>query len=101
MPFSDKGMANLLSMSKLIDDGNRILIDTSVDDDVRVFTKDDRNVVFKRSKNGSHCHDTENRQLNFMSSQHENSLMCTASQIKKAKVARDSYQMVGYPSLDD
>ena len=61
VPFSDEGIANLLSMEKLIDAGFRITMDTDKEDAINVYTKDNRIIKFTHSKNGLYFHDTEDR----------------------------------------
>ena len=60
VPFSKEGIANLLSMAKLVDNGFRIYMDTNVDDAIYVYTLDKRVNKFIQSRNGLYFHDTEN-----------------------------------------
>ena len=101
VPYSNEGIANLLSMAKLVDKGFRVQMDTAIEDAIRVHTNDGRVIKFKRSNNGLYFHDTANRQMAFMNSQYENAQLYTQRQIRRAKAARDLYQMIGYPSLND
>ena len=87
VPFSDEGIANLLSMAKLIDAGFRITMDTDKEDAINVYTKDNRIIKFTHSKNGLYFHDTEDRKMTFLNSQYENSLLYSHRQVKEAKVA--------------
>ena len=102
VPFSEEGIANLLSMAKLIDDGFRIFIDTDIEDAIFVYTPNGRVNKFIRSKNGLYYHDTTNRKdISFMNSQLENSQIYTRRQIQRAREARNLYQMLAYPSIND
>ena len=51
VPFSEDGIANLLSMAKLVDAGFRVFIDTAIEDAILLYTKDGRVIKFNRSKN--------------------------------------------------
>ena len=101
VPFTNDGIANLLSMAKLVDQGFRVYIDTDVEDAILVFKPDGRIIKFERSDNGLYYHDTKNRQVSLMNSQYENSMMYTRRQVYKAREARNLYQMMGYPSVND
>ena len=101
VPFSEYGIANIVSMAKLIDDGFRVVMDTSESDSIQVFTKDGHILTFERSKNGLYYHDTCNRQMTFMNSQKANAQYYMKQQIEWARRARNLYQMIGYPSLND
>ena len=102
VPFSKQGIGNLLSMVKLFDDGFRIYIDTDIKDAIHVHTPNGQVNKFIQSKNGLYFHDTENRKnISFMNSQLENSIKYTRCQIEHAKLARNVYQMLAYPSMAD
>ena len=101
VPFSNEGITNLLSMTKWIDSGFRIKMDTDIENAVDVYTNNNRIIKFTRSKNGLYFHDTEDRQMVFLNSQYENSLLYTCRQVKEAKIARDLYRKMSYPSIND
>ncbi len=82
VPFSENGIANLLSMAKLVDDGFRIYCDTYIEDAIYVDTPNNGMRKFIRSKNCLYFHDTENRQhTTFFNSQIENEKLYKKRQI--------------------
>ena len=102
VPYSDEGIANLVSLGQLVKQGYRIVMDSAIDDAIQVYTPDGKRMLrFAQSKNGLYYHDTENRQVVMMNSQLENSEFYTKRQVQRAKQARNLYQMIGYPSIND
>ena len=102
VPFTDSSITNLTSMAKLVDQGYGIFVNTDVEDAIKVRSPDHKRIIkFERSKNGLYFHDTGNRQVTFLNSQLENSQQYTKRQIERAKEARNLYQMIGYPSIND
>jgi len=102
VPFTDNSITNLTSMAKLVDQGCSVYVNTDEEDAIKVKNPEgDRIIKFERSENGLYFHDTQNRQIIFLNSQKENSQQYTKRQVAKAKEARNLYQMIGYPSIND
>ena len=62
-------------MKKLIDTCFIITIDTDVENVINMCISNNRIVKFTRRKNGLYFHGTEDCQMSFLNSQHENSLL--------------------------
>ena len=89
-------------MAKLVDQGYGIYVNTDIEDAIQVRSPDRKRIIkFERSENGLYFHDTRNRQIIFLNSQLENSQKYTKRQIERAREARNLYQMIGYPSIND
>ena len=66
IPFSENGIANLMSVSKLIDQGFRIYMDSAVEHVMYVERENGNTRTFNRSKNGLFYHDPTDPSMVFM-----------------------------------
>jgi hypothetical protein len=97
--FNKDGIANILSMS-LIKKKFPVRYDSTVGDQF-IVSKPDKDVIFAASSSGLYYHDTTNRAVILVTTVKENKEGFTDREFTRAKSARRSLGLVGYPSPRD
>ena len=97
--FSDHGVKNLLCMTKLVNQGFRIGMNTDIQRATKVFTPQSTMLTFERRVNGLYFHNFKNQQVVMLYSQYENRFKIHHKTKRKRKTGAKFYQMLGYHSL--
>eukprot|EP00957_Ditylum_brightwellii_P174768 13307170-Ditylum_brightwellii.AAC.1 len=97
--FSDRAIANILSMAK-VKETCHVSYDSKVED-AFVVEKMGRTMKFRKSNKGLYYFDTKKSEACFVQMVEDNKNKFTARQVKGAERARRFLAMVGRPSMKD
>lgn len=98
--FHEKAITNVMSLEN-VKAKFRVTYDSNGDGNFIVHRPNQQNILFEMHADGLHYHDTGNRQLVMVQTVHENESGFSECQVSKAKIARELYAKVGYPSIKD
>ena len=105
--FNNKGIANVLSMAKIVDRGNDVVYDSRKEDAfIACSKKGGYPIKFKRWNNLYAMFPTETSDIpqtdyQFVETAEENEKMHSARDVQRAKIARNACQAAGGPSMQD
>ena len=101
--YNPNGIANILSMARVEENGRRITYDTHNGGCFKVHNYESGKVlIFGRLNCGLFAMDTRSKKsFSFINMVEDNNTFFTPIQIDRAKAAMDLYEMIGFPSLRD
>ena len=97
--YNPEGIANILSMSCVEEDGHEVRYNNGV---FTVTNNETLDVMaFSKLPNGLYAHRVQTTGMTLVQTVSENEQFYTPRQISRAKAARELYEMIGRPSLHD